>query len=259
MPAAEIRGATIAYEVIGEGEPVLLLNGVMMTMQSWVFQRRALAGRFRCVLHDFRGQLLSPGSVSDMSEHVEDLAALLDHLEIDQAHLVGTSYGGEVGMMFAAAHPERVRSLTVIACASHVDAPLHDAVALWRDVARTAPETLYGITAPYNFSPAFLTESFLEQGRARLASYPAEFFRGFAELCDAFLRLDLTEVLPRVRCRTLVVCGQEDALKPVHYSRTIAAQIPDARLEIIAAGPHAVVIEKPDEVNELVRRFLTSG
>ena len=241
----------LAWEVTGEGEPLALLNGVMMTMQSWVFQRRALEPRFRCLLHDFRGQLLSPGPVSSMSEHVDDLVALLDHLQIDKTHLVGTSYGGEVGMMFAAAHPDRVRSLAVIASVSHVDAPLRDAVTLWRDVALTAPETLYEITAPYNFSPAFLA-AMVEQGKARLAAYPPEFFRGFAELCDAFLRLEI-DPSPIV-CPTLVVCGEDDALKPVHYSRTIAAQIPNARLEIVP-GPHAVVIENPEAVNALLLEF----
>jgi 3-oxoadipate enol-lactonase len=120
MPVTEIRGTSIAYELAGEGPPLVFLNGVMMTVQSWVFQRRALAGRFRCVLHDFRGQLLSPGRVAHMSEHVDDLAALLDHLGIESAHVAGTSYGGEVGMMFAAAHPERVRSLAVITSVSHM-------------------------------------------------------------------------------------------------------------------------------------------
>jgi pimeloyl-ACP methyl ester carboxylesterase len=242
----------LTYEITGRGEPVVLLNGVMMTMQSWVFQRRALEPHFRCILHDFRGQLLSPGRVSSMSEHVADLVALLDHLQIDIAHLVGTSYGGEVGMMFAAAHPERVRSLTAIACVSHIDAPLRDAVTLWRDVALAAPETLYEITAPHNFSPGFL-ETMIGVGKARLASYPPGFFRGFAELCDAFLRLEIDPT--EVRCPTLVICGEDDALKPVHYSRTIAAQIANARLEIVP-GPHAVVIESPERVNELLLEWL---
>jgi 3-oxoadipate enol-lactonase len=250
MPVAEIRGTAIAYEAAGDGPPLVFLNGVMMTMQSWVFQRRTFVGRFRCVFHDFRGQLLSPGPVANMSEHAGDLAALLDHLGIESAHIAGTSYGGEVGMMFASRFPERVRSLAVIASVSHIDAPLRDAVALWRDIALTAPQTLYDITAPYNFSPAFLTESFLEQGRARLASYPPEFFTNFAALCDAFLKLDVDP--SRIRCSALVICGENDALKPVHYSRTIAAQIPNAELAIIPGGPHAVVIEKAGEVNDLL-------
>lgn len=253
MPVAEIRGTSIAYEIAGDGEPLFLLNGVMMTMQSWVFQRRGLADWFRCVMHDFRGQLLSPARLSGMREHVDDLLALMDLLEIDSAHLVGTSYGGEVGMMFAAGHPSRVKTLTVIASVSHIDAPLRDAVTLWRDVALTAPDTLYELSAPYNFSPD-VVELMREPGKARLATYPPEFFRNFADLCDAFLRMNVDA--SRIQCPTLVICGENDALKPVHYSRTIAAEIPNAELVIIPGGPHAVVIEKPDEVNEALLAWL---
>src|SRR5437762_3520703 len=61
---ADLNGTTIAYEQTGDGLPLLLLNGVMMTMQSWALQVPRLSARFRCVLHDFRGQLRSgkPGA-----------------------------------------------------------------------------------------------------------------------------------------------------------------------------------------------------
>lgn len=238
-------------------EPVALLNGIMMTTTSWALIAGPLSEHYRVVTHDFRGQLrnLMEGPFA-MSQHVDDLAALLDAQGIESAHLVGTSYGGEVGMLFALAHPSRVRSLTLIACASHVEPALAHAVALWRDAAREAPETLYDVSAPYNFSPAFLTPALVEQGRARLGAVPPLFFRAFADLCDAFLALDVTPHLHEIRARTLVIAGELDVLKPPSYSRTIASRIPDARLEIIANAGHAVVIEKPAEVAALVRAFI---
>lgn len=250
MPAVEVF-----HEVRGGGEPVVFLNGAMMTTQSWVLQTRDLAERYRCVLHDFRGQLRTPyvGPI-DMRDHVKDLAALLDRLEIESAHVVGTSYGGEVGMLFALAHPHRVRSLAVIASASHVEPPLRQAVTLWRDTALQNPGMLYDVTAPYNFSPEMLAP-LIEQGRERLRSYPREFFTGFAALCDSFLALDITHRLPDVSVPALVVCGANDVLKPPHYSEIIAAGIPGAQLHIID-GPHALVIEKSGEVNALLLDFL---
>jgi 3-oxoadipate enol-lactonase len=252
MPAVDVY-----FEQAGQGKPLLLLNGVMMTTQSWVFQSRALSPHFTCVLHDFRGQLRTPhpGPI-DMRDHVKDLAALMDRLGIESAHLVGTSYGGEVAMLFALAHPHRVRSLSLIACVSHVEPPLREAVELWRDVALRAPESLYEVTAPYNFSPAVLTPTFLEQGRTRLGAYPSQFFRDFAALCDAFLALDVTHRLPAITARTLVICGENDVLKPRHYSEIIAAGIPGAKLEVVPGAPHAVVIENHEAVNTLLREFL---
>jgi 3-oxoadipate enol-lactonase len=252
MPAVDVF-----HEQHGRGEPVVLLNGVMMTTQSWVFQTRVLADRFTCVLHDFRGQLRTPfAGAIDMRDHVKDLASLLDRLGINDAHLVGTSYGGEVAMLFALAHPHRVRSLSMIACVSHVEPPLREAVTLWRDTALQAPETLYDVSAPYNFSPAVLTPSFLEQGRARLRSYPPEFFTGFAALCDAFLELDVTHRLPEIAAPALVIAGADDVLKPPHYSEIIAAGIPRAKLQVIE-GPHAIAIERHEAVNAALLEFLT--
>jgi 3-oxoadipate enol-lactonase len=250
----------LTYEIAGEGEPLVLLNGIMMTVRSWASQTQALSARYRCVLHDFRGQLRNPvpGPFA-MSEHVDDLAELLDRLEIGSAHIVGTSYGGEVGMMFALAHPERVRSLSAIACASHVEPPLAEAVTLWRDVAREAPEKLYEISAPYNYAPSVLTLDFVEQGKERLRRCPPDFFTNLADLCDAFLALDITDRLDEIHCPTLVICGERDALKPISYSRTIASGIAGAKLHVIEGAGHAVALERPDAVNALLIRFLASA
>jgi 3-oxoadipate enol-lactonase len=251
----------IHHEVAGEGEPLFLLNGIMMTTATWVQTTRALAPHFRCVLHDFRGQLRSakpPGPYS-LAMHVDDLARLMDELRIDGAHLVGTSYGGEVGMMFAAAHPDRVRSLSVIASVCRPDDTLREGVIRWAETARRAPERLWDLALPYNYSPRFIeaNPAFIEAGRQRVSSLPPDWFRALADLCEAFNTLDVD--LAAIRCPTLVVCGSEDALKPPRFSREIAAGIEGAELVIIEGAGHAVVIEKPDAVNEVLLRFLAKA
>ena len=260
MPTTRINGTEIFWEEVGSGEPIALLNGIMMTTRSWALQTPRLAASHRVILHDFRGQLRSLADTGPfrMEQHVEDLAALLDHLGIESAHLVGTSYGGEVGMMFALAHPERVRSLTAIACVSHVDEALRQRVEHWTATARLAPERLYDVTAPDNFSAGFLARQpgIIEQGRARLAEYPPEFFPAFANLCDAFLDLNLTPRLAEIACPTLVVCGEEDALKPVRYSQTIASGVPGAQLLVVPEAGHAVVLEEAETVGTAVLKFL---
>ena len=113
MTTLAIDGTEIYYETRGEGEPVALLNGVLMTVESWALQTVELARRHRVILHDFRAQLRSPLGAGEVSfeRHVEDFAALLDHLGLESCHVVGTSYGGEVGLLFAARYPRRIRSL----------------------------------------------------------------------------------------------------------------------------------------------------
>ena len=158
MPEFDRNGVRLYWESTGQGEPLALLNGILMTCPSWKLQVRALAPQFHCLLHDFRGQLQSSKPHSDwtLEDHVEDFRALLDHLGIERCHVVGTSYGGEVGMLFAARWPQRVRSLSVIASVSELGADIDKHVLDWRRAAAEAPDTLYRTMLPTTFSDAFV-------------------------------------------------------------------------------------------------------
>ncbi|MFQ5349736.1 MAG: alpha/beta fold hydrolase [Thermoanaerobaculia bacterium] len=260
MPTAEINGLRIHYDIVGEGEPVVFLNGVMMTTRSWVLQTSLFRRRYRCLLHDFRGQLLSdkPEEPWFLEDHADDLRALLDHLAIERCHLVGTSYGGEVGLIFAYTFPDRVKSLSVVSSASEVGPEMDRAVASWAKAALEAPETLYRVALPYNYSPAFVeaNSQVIEQGEARVAACPPEFFPAFTHLVDAFRRLDITAELDRITCPTLVLVGERDALKPPQYSRLIAERIAHSELLVVPGGGHAVILEKPQEINTALLGFL---
>ncbi len=261
MPTYSADGVELHYELRGPaGAPVVaFLNGILMTTRSWVLQRPVFERRYRCLYHDFRGQLRSakPPVPYSFELHAADLLGLLDHLEIPRCHLVGTSYGGEVGMTFAAAHPRRCLSLTVISAAAHVEPLLARQVDLWAD-AVDDPHHLFRVAAPFNYSNRFLRPDnpLLAQGEERMAGYPAEFFAGLVRLTDAFRQLDLRDRLPAIRCPTLVLCGEEDLLKPPAYSREIAAAVPDAELLLVPGAGHAVVIERAGPVNSAVLGFL---
>lgn len=261
MPRLDLDYTHLHYELRGPegGEVVVFLNGILMTTRSWVLQRSTFEGRFRCLYHDFRGQLLSgkPPGPYTFERHVADLAELLDHLEIERCHLVGTSYGGEVGLLFAAEQPQRVASLSAIACVAHLEPLLRHQVELWSAAGGDA-ETLFRIAAPFNYSNRFLaTQSMLvEQGAQRMAEFPEDFFTGFAHLLDCFSSLDIRHRLADIRCPTLVLCGTEDALKPPSYSAEIAAAVRHSEYLLIPDAGHAVVIEKADAVNTAVLGFV---
>ena len=239
--------------------PVVLLNGIMMTTRSWEPLLPALTPRFRCVLHDFRGQLRSPDrGPFNIEQHADDLDALLDHLDIERVHVVGTSYGGEVGMIFAYTYPERTRSLTVIASASRADEHMRLRSFEAMNVAMIERDRLYDVVARDFFSPEFRSAhpEVLSEERSRIATYGDDYFAGYVSLCDAFSALDITENLRAIHCPALVIAAERDTLKPVRCSEGIANEIDGARLMVVPNAGHAVVIERPDDISRALLEFL---
>ncbi|MCB0635047.1 MAG: alpha/beta fold hydrolase [Lewinella sp.] len=257
-------GCRLAYQQRGPqtGTPVVFLNGILMNMQSWEGQYEVLEQHHPCLLYDLRGQLRSDKDFAGeprMVQHVVDLLFLLRGLGIESCHLVGTSYGGEVAMLFARTHPERVRSLSVIASVSCPDELLRRQVRLWMELAGTSPELFYDTVATYSYSPDFLVRSgdYLDQRRSSFTRLPAEFFTGFRQLCRAFLACEMPPgELEKIQARTLVIAGELDILKPPRHSRVIAERIAGAEYHELAGAGHALVIEQPAAVNDLLREFL---
>lgn len=269
MPTLDVGGVRIYYEVYGSGEPVILLNGVFMSTASWILQRNHLTRLgYRVILHDMRGQWNS-GKPDDedrysLEIHAEDLRNLMDHLGVKKAHLIGTSYGGEVAMLFAAKYREYVNDLTVIASVSEIHEDLRLTAMRWlegalsRDVRRFV---LSWITDVY--SERFITR----HGRDLLERLVATFSKGFsltsaAHLIKSFLKMldsPLTPLLRDIRVPTLVVSAEEDRVKPPKYSKIIASEIPNSSYVEVKEAGHAVILEKPDVVNYLITGFIRSN
>lgn len=265
MSTAQVNGVTIYYEVHGEetAETVALLNGVMASTSSWAYYTELLTSRgYRVLLHDFRGQLLSekPEGPYRFADHREDFLALCQHLEITRCHLVGTSYGGEMAMRIALDAPELVQSLALIDSVSELDPLLERFVASWIDLAETGDTRLfYRSVVPSLYSRTFLREQaeMIDGREARMSELPPDYLRGQAELYRAFLAdVTMTGELPAIQAPALVVCGEQDILKPPHFSRIIAAGIPEAELVTIPDCGHVAVFEKPAELASLLTGFL---
>ncbi|HET6873417.1 MAG TPA: alpha/beta hydrolase [Acidimicrobiales bacterium] len=119
MPYLERPGAEIYYDVVGEGPPVVFAHGLGGTPVSWWQQVPELAGRWKCVVFAARGfhpSRLSrplPADPSVVTEFVEDLSALIEHLELDRVRLVAQSLGGWTCLEYTLAHPDRVAALVL--------------------------------------------------------------------------------------------------------------------------------------------------
>jgi pimeloyl-ACP methyl ester carboxylesterase len=248
----------------GAGKPLVLLNGIAMTAVSWEEVAKPLAKHYRVIRCDFRGQLMTPAPPpEDVAEHADDVAALLDHLGIEAAHIVGTSFGGVIGTLVAARHPDRVWSLTTIASADGFDELMADEVAHWRAACVASLEGpdrghLSDILEPVVYSQAWVEKHKAEraQRRAQISALPDQWFEGLIGLLDSAHSLRLREELERVCCPTLVIAAELDGFVPLDRARGLAEAIDGARFKIIEGAGHAVVVEQPKQVVELCLEFL---
>jgi 3-oxoadipate enol-lactonase len=264
VPAAS---PTLAHFVRGTGEPLVLLNGGLMSMSAWDAVAVPLEAAHRVVRCDFRGQLLSPGMPPPtLAGHAGDVVALLDHLGLPAVHVAGTSFGGLVGLTLAAAHPERVRSLVVLNATDHVPPEGWSLAESLQEACRVAAEGGDGghvldLLASHTFSAAWIEANAgaLAARRMQVATLPAEWFRGLSGLLGILKDVDLRPLLGRVRCPVLVVAAALDRTFPEKRSRALASALPDATLEVVAGAGHALVIEQPGRVADLVTSFLARG
>ncbi|HWM89963.1 MAG TPA: alpha/beta fold hydrolase [Thermoanaerobaculia bacterium] len=257
----------ITHRIEGEGEPVLLLNGGLMSIGAWEPIAVALAKRFHVIRCDFRGQLLSPGEPEpNLEVHVRDVVELLDGLGFQSVHIAGTSYGGLVALRLASLHPERVSSVAVIAGSDRITPELWESSAEMRDLALDSANGGDGGRVLEFILPGTYTPEYLEKQRSALAFHrnwvaglPAIWFRGVASILSSLEGVDLTPHLGAIRSPTLILAGERDAMFPPERSRALAAAIPGARLEVVPGAPHGMVVENPDETARHLIDFLEKG
>ncbi len=261
MPFIACNGVCLYYELHGpEGAPVLVLNnGILMNATaSWALQSPAFSAEYRVLQYDYRGQGQSdhPDGPYSMALHADDLAALMTALEIERAHILGISYGGEVAQAFALGYPARVESLILADTVSEVGPELRLIVEGWKAAALTNdPDLFFLVTVAWNFSPNFIAAraAILQAARARYRDLD---FSSVARLCDSFLDLDFTTRLHDISAPTCVIVGQQDQLKGTGYAEIIHRAIRGSELRVLPGAGHAVCMESPAAFNRAVLGFL---
>jgi 3-oxoadipate enol-lactonase len=255
----------LTHRIDGQGEPILLLNGGLMSIASWEPIAEPLAQRFQVVRCDLRGQLLSPGEPEpNLEAHARDVIELLDSLGLERVHLVGTSFGGLVALRLASLYLERAASVTAIAATERILPEVWESSAELREIALEAAAGGDGgrvleFILPGTYTPEYLEKQAeaLSFHRRWIAALPTAWFQGVAAIVAALEGLDLTPHLSAIRCPTLIVAGERDQMFPPERSRALAEAIPGARLEIVPGAPHGMVVENPDVTTRLLLDFLS--
>ncbi len=251
----------LAHETRGSGEPVLLLNGGMMSWGAWEAISAPLAERFQVVLCDLRGQLRTGGAVpARLEEHADDVDRLLGHLGIPAVHVLGTSFGAEVGLLLAALHPERVLTVTAVAATDLFTEAMYLVGAPVVEACLRVPVggdrgLVFDAISAYAYSRRWLeaNRETLALRRAAVSLLPDDWFAAVASLVGSLKGADLTPHLGAIRCPVHVVAAEEDGAMPLERTLALAAKVPGARHTVLPGAGHAVVAEDPGLV---VRLFL---
>lgn len=261
MPKADIDGAEIHYEIHGEGTPVLLIAGLGGTGSYWRPQVAPFAERFQVILHDHRGTGQSSHDTRirySIEQMTADLVALMDALEVPQAHLVGHSTGGAIAQVMAIEHPERVKSIVLYASWTRPSEFLSRVMAMRKQLALQGGPEAYASATPVFLFPHWWIDSHaeaLEQlDRSTVAQFPPAEIA--AARCDAVAAFDREQDLHRISTPTLVVCARDDFLTPLPWSERLASLIPDAAIERLEKGGHACSVTMPEDFNRVVLSFL---
>jgi pimeloyl-ACP methyl ester carboxylesterase len=256
-----INGARIHYERSGKGFPLLLIHAGIADSRMWEPQAKAFANEFDMIRPDMRGfgeSELPPAPYSTRA----DIIALLDHLGVDRAHVVGCSMGGTVAIDLTLENPDRVAKLVLVGSgvsgsnlgeadsalfadveaadkAGDIDAVNRAEVRLWVD----------GPRRPEGSAPAAVRELVLDMNGRSLQS-------DWASAAHQSLEPPAIERLEAITAPTLVIVGDEDLPHAAANAEVITSRIPDSRSVIITGAAHLPSLEHPEEFNRVVLDFL---
>ena len=218
------------YVEKGSGFPLILLHGNGEDGSYFVHQMEPFAKHFRVIAPDTRGHGQTPRGDAPFTirQFAEDLLAFMDRLGIGKAHILGFSDGGNIAMIFAMTHPERVEKLIL-------DGANMDASGVKGSIQ-------IPIEIGYRIAKLFARRDPQARKKAELLGLMVN---------DPQVK---PEALSRIQSPTLVVAGDKDMIKEKH-TRLIARSIPGAEL-VILPGSHFVANRNPEAFNEAVLRFL---
>lgn len=243
----------VHYEVYGEGKPIVILNGIMMSTKSWAPFIEAFSHNNQLILVDFLDQGQSEklvGMVYDHEIQVNLVKALLDELKLQKVSVVGISYGGEVGLEFACRYQKCVERLVLFNTCAYTSPWLDDIGKAWNLAAETGNGSAYYYTAiPVIYSPSFYEKRLDWMRKREKALFPVfskkEFTDAMIRLTNSSSNYDVRNLLAGLEVPTLVVGCEQDYLTPMVNQEFLCENIKNSYYIKIPGVGHASMYEKP--------------
>lgn len=272
MPLISVNNITLSYHTIGSGPPLVFISGLGMDHMCWLYQIPEFHQRNKLILFDNRGMGQSTGSRDQYTTKLmaDDVASLLNRLNIEKAHIVGTSMGGMIAQELAINYPEKIDRLVLASTfAKHPEMITYLRKKLNQLISNDV-KTLDFTAQSFKFRPLYnvllkqvFSEPFLRLHGTMITNMLQRFLsqdtyvETFLKQLHAIKQHDTTNRLNQITAETLIITGNNDLLVPDHCSDVLAQQIPHATLKIIEGATHGFHIESANLFNDIIHSFLT--
>jgi pimeloyl-ACP methyl ester carboxylesterase len=227
---ADINGVKLYYEIYGSGEPLLLLHGNNSSIVSFNAQIPELSKSYMVIALDSRGQGNSTSDSTNLTYELfaDDVNKFLDYLNIKKANILGWSDGGNIALILALQHPDKVKKLAVMAAVLFNNST----------------------SVPHKIN-AILHKQLLEMERNKVSKDDINYRLKNLLLMEPHINPDS---LTRIDVPALIMAGEKDFIKEGH-TKLIASKIQNATLRIFKKAGHEAPAEIPVEFNKTVLEF----
>ena len=262
MPTVNANDITMNYDQQGSGEPLILIPFLTADHACYAFQVPAYAKLFSCFSLDLRGtgETDKPDGAYSTELLADDVAAFMQTVGIQKAHIAGLSLGAAVGMWLAAKHPDKVLSLSLHGGWTKTDPFLKTVLEGWQVMAKalgSVPEMAVRAIFPWCLTPE-LYESrpdYIQSLGDFVRSRPAQSLAAFMQQSSAVIAHDVEAQLGRITAPTQITVGRTDLLT-WRFADRMKAGIRGSELVIFDGCAHAALYEKVEEFNQKTLEFL---
>ncbi len=263
MPKVKVRNLTMNYDQQGAGEPLILIPYLTADHACYAFQVADFAKLFTCISIDLRGtgETGKPASSYSTEDLADDVAAFMQAVGVQSAHIFGLSLGTAAGMWLAAKYPEKVKSLALHSTWPKTDRFLKTVVEGWQVMAKTLPSVAEVVVRgifPWCFTPELYAAKpdYIQVLADSVRGRPAQSLEAFLDQSNAAISHDAEAQLGRITAPTLITFGRYDMLTSTRFADRMKQGIPNSELVIFEGCAHATLHENVADFNDTTLQFL---
>lgn len=263
MPTVRANNVELYYEKTGSGEPLVLIPYLAADQACYAFQVADYAKHFTCISVDLRGagQSEKPHGPYSTELFADDVAAFMQAIGVERAHVSGLSLGAAVGMWLAAKHPQRVKSLSLHSSWPKTDPFLKTVVESWQAAANglgSVPDMVITAIFPWCFTPGLYASKpdYIKSLADFVRSRPAQPLEAFVDESNAVINHDCEAALGRIESPTQITFGRFDMCTSTRFADPLQSRIKGSELHVFEDCAHAPIYENVADFNSVTLAFL---